>query len=249
MSEEPRDAGADKLRQRIAEEAARMVAKGSDSTRSRFRAARRVARGWVPEEQLPSHDEIRREVTRGSDPAGGLAHLAGDRFDRIAELVRVLENVKQDPIKHPEGDVLEHTLQVFDRVHEERPFDEELLTAALVHEVGRPIDRANQVAAGIEALGDLVTPRTRWLLESLEAAHAHADNTLGLRARHRLEEHPDYDSLRLLESADRRGHVRSGEAPTLEEAIAILRALDGDDAAEAVGDGNDDDAHRSGDDA
>jgi hypothetical protein len=124
MSDELRDAGADKLRQRIAEEAARMVAKGGDSTKSRFRAARRVARGWVPEEQLPSHDEIRREVTRGSDPAGGLAHLAGDRFDRIAELVRVLENVKQDPLKHPEGDVLEHTLQVFDRVHEERPFDE-----------------------------------------------------------------------------------------------------------------------------
>ena len=47
MSDELRDAGADKLRQRIAEEAARMVAKGSDSTRSRFRAARRVARGWV----------------------------------------------------------------------------------------------------------------------------------------------------------------------------------------------------------
>jgi hypothetical protein len=115
MSDELRDAGADKLRQRIAEEAARMVAKGGDSTKSRFRAARRVARGWVPEEQLPSHDEIRREVTRGSDPAGGLAHLAGDRFDRIAELVRVLENVKQDPLKHPEGDVLEHTLQVFDR--------------------------------------------------------------------------------------------------------------------------------------
>ncbi|MCX7431426.1 MAG: hypothetical protein NTY17_10560, partial [Planctomycetia bacterium] len=170
MSNELRDAGADKLRQRIAEEAARMVAKGSDSTRSRFRAARRVARGWVPEEQLPSHDEIRREVTRGNDPAGGLAHLAGDRFDRIAELVRVLENVKQDPIKHPEGDVLEHTLQVFDRVHEERPFDEELLTAALVHDVGRAIDRINLVSSGVSVLADLITERTRWLIESLADA-------------------------------------------------------------------------------
>ena len=60
------------------------------------------------------------------------------------------------------------------------------------------------------------------------ALHA---GTLGHRARHRLEEHPDYDSLRLLESADRRGHVRSGEAPTLEEAIAMLRALDSENGA------------------
>ncbi|NCY02550.1 MAG: hypothetical protein EBX36_06465, partial [Planctomycetia bacterium] len=141
----------------------------ADDKLRQFRAARRVARGFVPEEQLPSHDAIRREVSRARDPSAGLAHLAGDRFDRIAELVRVLETVRQDPVKHPEGDVLEHTLQVFDRVHDERPFDEELLTAALVHEVGRAIDRSDPVAAGVAALGDLITPRTRWLVESLAA--------------------------------------------------------------------------------
>ena len=82
------------------------------------------------------------------------------------------------------------------------------------------------------------------MLPVATALHA---GTLGHRARHRLEEHPDYDSLRLLESADRRGHVRSGEAPTLEEAIEILRGLDGDDNAEALGNADDDDARRSDD--
>ena len=43
---------------------------------------------------------------------------------------------------------------------------------------------------------------------------------------------PDYDALILLESADRRGHVRAGAAPTLEEAVATLRALEGDAAEE-----------------
>lgn len=233
----PGGMGADKLRRRIAEEAARILSHGGDSKRARYRAARRLAHGWVPEEDLPTHDEVRRELgphaagaSAGDLPAPvGFAHLTGDRFDQIADLVRVLANVRQDPLKHPEGDVLDHALQVFDRVYEERPFDEELLTAALVHEVGRAIDRANQVTAGLEALGELVTPRTRWLLGSLEAAHAHADNTLGLRARHRLEAHPDFLDVLLLAEADRRSRVRGYDAPSLEEAIAILRSLEADE--------------------
>ena len=232
MGDERRDASADKLRQRIAEEAARMVANGSDATRSRFRAARRVARGWVPEEQLPSHDQVRREVSRASGRAGGAARPGDDRLDTIADLVRMLEHVKQDPVKHPEGDVLDHTLQVFDRVYEERPFDEELLTAALVHDLGRAIDRADPVAAGVSALGDLITERTRWLVESLEAATAHGNQTLGMRARQRLESHADFLDVLLLAECDRKACIRGYDAVSLDEAIAILRELvDADEVA------------------
>lgn len=224
----------DKLRLRIAGEAGKLLAgRGGDARRAGFRAARHVGRGWVPPQHLPDPAEIRREAERefvkGSDATAGRIGLSGDRFDRIADLVRVLGTVKRDPTKYPEGDALEHSLQVLARVSEECPWDEELLTAALVHDVGLAIDRANAVAAALEVLGELVTDRTRWLVEMLPAALALHAGTLGHRARHRLEEHPDYDSLRLLESADRRGHVRGGEAPTLEEAIEILRALDGGD--------------------
>jgi len=236
MRDDGHDAATDKLRQRIAEEAARMVANGSDATRSRFRAARRVARGWVPEEHLPSHDQIRREVSRASGPAAGSFQPGGDRLDRIADLVRMLEHVKQDPVKHPEGDVLEHTLQVFDRVHEERPFDEELLTAALVHDVGRAIDRANPVTAGVSTLGDLITERTRWLVESLEAAAAHGNQTLGLRARQRLESHPDFLDVLLLAECDRKACIRGYDAVSLDEAVAILQTLAADDEADEAAD-------------
>jgi len=225
-----RDAGTEKLRRRMAEEAARLVARGSDITRARYQAGRRVARGWVPEEDLPSQESIRREVSRGSAAVGGSGPLPGDRFDRIAELVRMLAAVKQDPATHPEGDVLEHTLQAFDIVHRERPFDEELLTAALVHDVGRGIDRADPVASGLAALGDLITPRARWLVEHLEAARSHAAGTIGARARQRLESHPDFLDALLLAEADRKACVQGYAAPSLEEALAILRMLDAEDA-------------------
>jgi hypothetical protein len=223
---QPDDPQSEKLRRRIAAEAARLLARGGDSQRARFRAARRVAHDWVPEEQLPSHEDIRREFGRTLDAGGGFGHLTGDRFARIADLVRVLSTLRQDPAKHPEGDALEHSLQVFDLVHGERPFDEELLTAALVHDVGKAIDRGNHVAAGLEALEGLVTPRTCWLIESLEAARAHGDRTLGHRARQRLEAHPDFLDALLLAEADRKARVRGYDAPSLEEAIGILRALE-----------------------
>jgi hypothetical protein len=216
----------DKLRRRIAVEAARGVTDGSDARRAVFRAARRVARGWVPDDRLPGHDEVRREVQQQIDPDRSVAQLAGDRFAVLGALVGTLVTVRQNPATHPEGDLLEHTLQVFARVHHERPYDEELLTAALVHDLGKTIDRSAPAAAAVEALGDLITPRTRWFVESLQAALAYAAHTLGHRARARLEAHPDFEDVLLLAEADRLAHVRGGEAPGLDEALAVLRGLD-----------------------
>lgn len=216
----------DRLRDRITADAARAVESGSDVRRATFRAARRVAGGWVEDDRLPDPTQVRGEVHRRIDPSGSLRHLTGDRFDAIAAIVAVLATVRQDPVRCPEGDALEHSLQVFDLVHCERPFDEELLTAALVHDVGRAIDRKNPIPVAVEALGDLVTERTRWLIESLPAGQGHADGSLGHRARRRLEAHPDFLDVLLLAEADREGHVRGYAAPSLDEAIAILRDLE-----------------------
>ena len=161
--------------------------------------------------------------------------LVGDRFDALAACVAVLATVRSHPARPAEGDLLDHTLEVFDRVHRERPFDEELLTAALVHDVGMAIDRRAAVAATLEAIGDLVTPRTRWLVESLPAARAYADQTLGHRARKRLEAHPDFLDALLLAEADRGGGSSGDPPPSLEQAVAVLRALDR--AAAEDGDG------------
>lgn len=223
--ERPDAAAAARLRRRITREAARGVTAGSDSRRAVFRAARRVARDWVPANELPAPEEVRDEVHRRLDAGGSLAHLLGDRFDALAACVTVLATVRQDPVRHPEGDALEHSLQVFALVQEERPFDEELLTAALVHDVGLAIDRRDPVTATLDALGDLVTPRVHWFVATLPAAQAYAAGTLGHRARKRLEAHPDFLDALLLAEADRRGRTRGRAAPSLEEAVAALRQL------------------------
>jgi len=226
--EEPGDPAAEKLRQRIAREAARLVGEGQDAHRARLRAARRVAGRFVPEGDLPGHESILRETGQrdisGSSGSSSARHL-GDRFDRLAELVRLLSTVRQDPSRHPEGDLLEHSLQVFDLVERERPYDEELLTAALVHDVGKAVDRRDPVAAGVGLLGDMVSDRTRWFIEQLPAARQFHEGTLGIRARRRLEASDDFEDLLVLEEADRKAHARGYDTPTLEACIAALRRL------------------------
>lgn len=226
------DPATEKLRQRIAREAARLVTQGQDAHRARLRAARRVAGRFVPEGDLPAHDAILRETGRpeiaGSRGSSAGAGPLGDRFDRIAELVGVLATVKQDPVRHPEGDALEHSLQVFALVERDRPYDEELLTAALVHDVGRAVDRRDPVAAGLVAVDELVTDRTKWLLENLPVARQLHEGCLGARARKRLESSDDFEDLLILEEADRKGRVRGYESPSLEECVAKLRGLAAD---------------------
>jgi hypothetical protein len=217
---------ADKMRRRITAAAARGVGGGSDARRATFRAARRLARGWVPAEQLPSPLEVHGAAARSIAP--GAAH--GDRLARIAAIVGVLERVSPEPVGATRDDMLDQSLRVFGIVHAERPFDEELLTAALVHDVGMAIDRADPVARGIEALGDLITPRTRWLVETLPAARAYDERTLGQRARQRLESHPDFLDILLLAEAGRHARAGGPDGPSLEAAIAVLRELDERDA-------------------
>jgi hypothetical protein len=78
-------------------------------------------------------------------------------------------------------------------------------------------------------LEGLITPRTAWFVEMLPVAKAYADRTLGHRARLRLEAHPDFLDALLLAEADRKARVRGYDAPSLDEAIAILRGLEAED--------------------
>ncbi len=148
-----------------------------------------------------------------------------DRFQIYQMLLLPLERVKQSPVHHPEGDMLYHSLQVFDLARDAQPNDEEFLLAALLHDVGKGIDPQDHVAAGLEALEGYITPRTAWLIEHHMEAHGIADGTLGARARRRLQENESYEDLVLLGQCDRRGRQKSVEAPELDEALEYLREL------------------------
>ena len=134
-----------------------------------------------------------------------------DRFQVYQSLLLPLENVKQNLKYHPEGDALYHSLQVF---------------AALLHDVGKGIDPYDHVGSGLEALEEVVSERTRWLIEYHMLAHEIADQTIGHRAHRRLRESEHYDDLLLLGRCDRGGRRPGVVASDLDEALDYLRELD-----------------------
>ena len=90
-------------------------------------------------------------------------------------LLEPLEAVKQNPKYHPEGDALYHSLQVFELAREERPYDEEFLLAALLHDVGKAIDPRTTSRPRLQALEGSITERTAWLIEHHMDAQAYRD--------------------------------------------------------------------------
>ncbi len=149
-----------------------------------------------------------------------------DRFMMYELLLLPLERVHENPQLHPEGDVLYHSLQVFDLARDEEPYDEEFLVAALLHDVGKGIDRADHTAAGLEALEEVITPRTAWFIEHHMDAHRLLTGTLGARARGRLEKHEDFELLKFLGQCDEAGRQRGVEASDIAEALDYLRELE-----------------------
>lgn len=148
-----------------------------------------------------------------------------DRFQVYRALLLPLETVKQSREYHPEGDALYHSLQVFELAREELPYDEEFLLAALLHDVGKAIDPYNHVPAALEALAEFITPRTTWLIEHHMEGHALHDGTIGLRARHRLEESPDFEELQLLSRCDREGRVPGAQVSDVDESLEYIREM------------------------
>ncbi len=148
-----------------------------------------------------------------------------DRFELYRTLLAPLETVKQDPRWHPEGDALYHSLQVFELARQERPWDEEFLLAALLHDVGKGIDPADHTAAGLAALEGAVTPRTAWLIEHHMDALAYKDRSLGHEERVALEQSEHFDDLMLLRDCDDRGRELGVETVTIDETVDYLRSL------------------------
>lgn len=148
-----------------------------------------------------------------------------DRFQVFEGLLLPLENVMQDPQYHPEGDVLYHSLQVFDLALDRRPWDEEFLLAALLHDVGKGIDPRDHVNAGLQALEGTITARTSWLIANHMLAHQIHDGSIGARKHRRLRENENYEDLVLLGELDRAGRQQGVETTELDEALDHIRSI------------------------
>jgi HD domain len=152
-----------------------------------------------------------------------------DRFELYRLLLQPLEGVKQSPKYHPEGDALYHSLQVFELARHERGYDEEFLLAALLHDVGKAIDPADHVLAGLQSLEGTLTERTETLIAYHMDAHAYRAGTLGARARVRLQNSEEFEDLMLLRELDKRGRVPGAIVCELAEALDYIMALAAED--------------------
>ena len=148
-----------------------------------------------------------------------------DRFQVYESLLLPLEEVQQPKKYHPEGDALYHSLQVFDLARDEMPYDEEFVLAALLHDVGKAIDRDQHVYAGLEALDGFITDRTAWLIAHHMDGHRIYEQTIGARNHRRLRENENYDDLILLSECDRAGRQIGVVVPDVEEALDYVREI------------------------
>jgi len=158
-------------------------------------------------------DQAEREVT--TDP-----------YSVFRRLLIPLEEVRQSPVYHPEGDVLYHLLQVFELARACRPYDVEFLQAALLHDVGKGIDPSDHVAAGLDALAGQITERTAWLIAHHMNALEYKTGKLGAVLRRELEASEDFDDLMLLRDLDTQGRVPGVPVCMVDEALDFLRQLE-----------------------
>ncbi len=148
-----------------------------------------------------------------------------DRFQVYYSLLLPLENVKQNPLYHPEGDVLFHSLQVYDLACDQLPYDEEFLLAALLHDVGKGIHPMDHVNSSLAALDGYITERTAWLIENHMLAHQIHEGSIGARKNRRLRENDSYDDLLLLGQCDRAGRRPGIMTTDLEDALEYIREI------------------------
>jgi hypothetical protein len=173
-------------------------------------------------------EELMRQEYPDLDLDGEVERLEAevDPYHVYRMLLLPLEKVQQSPVHHPEGDVLYHSLQVFDLARDARPYDEEFLLAALLHDVGKGIDRGDHVEAGLSALEGLITERTHFFIAHHMDAHLYRTRELPGKVRRELEASPDFEDLLLLRELDDAGRVPGAMVGTVDEALHYLKELE-----------------------
>jgi len=127
-----------------------------------------------------------------------------------------LNRIRQDPHYHPEGDVLYHSLQVFQLAHHASD-DPELWAAALLHDIGKAQNTRHHANLGADELEGLLSPRIVWLIRH----HLHL-LIAPKRTRRWLRNTPQLRELEWLRSWDLKGRSPSAIVITPKKAINIL---------------------------
>lgn len=186
--------------------------------------------GLIPEQPLPTDagcwTRAQLEAELLAAPVAEFAPADDehpDAFDVFQMLLEPLARVVWSSDVHPEGDALYHSLQVFEMGVAARPYDEEFLLACLLHDVGWGINPRHPVLAGLDALGTLVTERTRFLIEQRPVGHQYLQTGSCPKS---LRHSEDFEDVLLLARCDRDGRVAGARVRTLEGALEYLAGLE-----------------------
>lgn len=236
------------LRQRIAREAARLLArkKVRNFHTARMRAMRWLSCGRVSSAEVPTQEEVMQELEaltflgdwnpESQKPAQQLPGLLDSEDEQAGceepeseqwgimfrPLLESLASFQWDYEIHPEADALYHSLQVYQLGREVHPYDEEFLWACLLHDVGYVVDPRLPCEAALRILQGRVTQRIEFLIGNLDHAHAYLQGTQLPKWLRREE---SVDELIDLARCDRDGRISGVSVPTLEEAIQELSDL------------------------
>ncbi len=131
-------------------------------------------------------------------------------------LLTSLDGVRQGLRYHPEGDVLYHSLQVF-QLSLQACNDYELWAAALLHDIGKAVSTPKHADIGADELDGLLSPRIVWLVRH----HLHLLVAPKLTRRW-LRNTPQLRELELLRSWDLKGRSPNASVMQPSEAIDIL---------------------------
>jgi len=84
-------------------------------------------------------------------------------LDNIIELLENCRGVEQRKDYHPEGDVLNHSLQCF-HIAVKESTDIDLVLAALLHDIGKAVEKYGHDDVSTILLEGLVSVKTLWLI-------------------------------------------------------------------------------------
>lgn len=138
-----------------------------------------------------------------------------EAYDEVLAWLSDLDGVSQDPRFHPEGDVLFHSLQVFERALADRA-EPELLAAALLHDIGKAHAGPDHDRVGAELLAD-------WPARIAWCVGHHLDLLRAPRpTRARLAGSPQLRDLQRLRRWDLAGRDPRARVREPEEAASIV---------------------------
>jgi predicted HD phosphohydrolase len=218
-----------KLRQKVAVEAAKLL---YDRLENDYQIAKEKALQFLDLEEnsafLPQDHEVRMEILK----IGNLYQSYQEQqeihesdYDHFFALLAPLEEISGG-FRHPEGDFLYHSLQVFERAKLGSGYDFDFLLSALLHDVGQAVDPKRHAEAGAYLLEGLVSERVLFLVRYHEDAFLLRKRKLGQKRKTLLQQSPYLDDLFRLVELDQKGRESGVEVCSIEEALQYLQDLE-----------------------